>query len=89
MDISCRISLKFDLTTIFSAIRRCIFPSTDTPIYFSDIVLADIFTSFAKVIGDVWLSFCMVIPGGSLLIFPAQDGWGSVMVPCLMRYGRC
>ena len=55
------------------------------PIYFSDVVLADIFSSFAKVIGDVWLSFCMIIPGGSLLIFPEQEGWARLMVPCLMR----
>jgi len=45
------------------------------------VVLADILTSFAKVIGDVWLSLCMLMPGGSLLIFPSQYRF---MVPFLM-----
>lgn len=55
------------------------------PVCFSDVVLADVFTSFAKVIGDVWLSICMIGPGGSLLIFPHQSGWTRLMVPILMR----
>lgn len=57
----------------------------NSPIYFCDVVLADILTSFAKVIGDVWLSSCMILPGGSLLVFPEQKGWSRLMVPALMR----
>lgn len=55
------------------------------PTYFSDIILADIMTSFAKVIGDIWLSIRMFWPGGSLLVFPSQDGWQGMIVPFLMR----
>ncbi|KAI5123051.1 hypothetical protein M0805_000486 [Coniferiporia weirii] len=77
------------------AIRRCLSSPTSMPVYFSDVVLADIFTSYAKVIGDVWLSLCMIVPSGSLLIFPSQDGWSRLMVPCLMsipyfvRFRQC
>jgi hypothetical protein len=55
-------------------------------IYFSDVVFADIFTSYAKVIGDVWLSLCMLLPGGSLLAPPKQYGWYRWILPTLMRY---
>ncbi|KAL5523704.1 hypothetical protein ACEPAG_7877 [Sanghuangporus baumii] len=77
------------------AVRRCLFSSTSIPVFFCDIVLADIFTSFAKVIGDVWLSFCMIMPGGSLLVFPEQSGWTRLVVPCLLslpygvRFRQC
>jgi hypothetical protein len=56
------------------------------PVLFCDVVLADIFTSFAKVFGDLWLSLCMLAPGGSLLIFPSHEGWQRLMVPVLLRY---
>ena len=56
------------------------------PVLFADNVLADILTSFAKVIGDVWLSMCMLAPGGSLLVFPSNEGWKRLLVPILMRY---
>lgn len=71
---------------VCSAIRRCFLGSPSAPVYFSDVVLADVLTSFAKVIGDVWLSLCMILPGGSLLVFPQQEGWSRLMVPCLMRF---
>lgn len=65
---------------------RCLFPSTDSPIYFSDVVFADVFTSFAKVFGDVWLSMCMLLPGGSLLSLPSLDGPSQWILPSMMRY---
>ena len=55
-------------------------------IYFSDVVFADIFTSFAKVIGDVWLSTCMLLPGSSLLSQPSQEGMARWILPTLMRW---
>lgn len=79
------IQAKLTMHLVISAVKRCFASPVSMPIYFSDIVLADIFTSFAKVIGDVWLSFCMIMPGGSLLLFPEQEGWAKFMVPCLMR----
>jgi len=64
-------------------------------IYFSDVVFADIFTSYAKVLGDVWLSLCMLLPGGSLLSPPKQYGWYRWILPSLMslpylvRFRQC
>jgi hypothetical protein len=68
------------------ALRRCFFAQPNRMTYFADVVLADIFTSYAKVIGDVWLSLCMLLPGGSLLRMPTSDGLQWLIVPALMRY---
>ncbi|KAH7919321.1 EXS-domain-containing protein [Leucogyrophana mollusca] len=66
------------------AATRCLLPATDKPIHFSDVVFADVFTSFAKVLGDVWLSFCMLLPGGSLLTLPSQENWTQWILPTVM-----
>ena len=68
------------------SIKRCISIPTNHRVYFSDVVFADIFTSYAKVLGDVWLSLCMMLPGGSLLSPPTQYGWYRWILPTLMRY---
>ena len=68
------------------SIKRCISSPINHRIYFSDVVFADIFTSYAKVLGDVWLSLCMLLPGGSLLAPPKQYGWYRWILPTLMRY---
>lgn len=64
--------------------HRCLFPSPHR-VYFSDVVFADVFTSFAKVLGDVWLSIFMLLPSGSLLAEPAQDGLVRWILPTIMR----
>lgn len=56
------------------------------PVHFSDIVLADVLTSFAKVIGDLWISACMLAPWGSLRLPLVDEGRLQWMVPCLMRW---
>jgi hypothetical protein len=67
----------------------------DSPVYFSDVLFADVFTSFAKVLGDVWLSLCMLLPGGSLLSPPSLDGLSQWILPTLMslpyiiRFRQC
>ncbi|KAJ7076336.1 EXS family-domain-containing protein [Mycena belliarum] len=66
------------------AIRRCLFTSMDGPIYFADVVFADIFTSFAKVLGDVWLSACMLLPGNTLFSTPADGEWLRWVLPTIM-----
>ncbi|KAJ7178348.1 EXS family-domain-containing protein [Mycena crocata] len=66
------------------AIRRCLFTSMDGPIYFADVVFADIFTSFAKVLGDVWLSACMLLPGNTLFSTPADGEWLRWVAPTIM-----
>lgn len=54
-------------------------------------ILADIFTSFAKVLGDMWVSANMLMPAGSLLMAAVDlHGWSEWMVPVLIRYEtRC
>lgn len=68
-----------------SAIRRCLFPASSVPTLFADVVFADIFTSFAKVLGDIWLSFRMLLPENSLLVLPAQEGWSQWVLPTILR----
>ncbi|KII92819.1 hypothetical protein PLICRDRAFT_103603 [Plicaturopsis crispa FD-325 SS-3] len=89
------VCFKRERDMFLHAIRRCILPPTNRPIYFSDVVFADVFTSFAKILGDVWLSFNMLLPGNSLLESPALDGWTRwilptiVSLPYLVRLRQC
>ncbi|KAL4248172.1 hypothetical protein ABKN59_007902 [Abortiporus biennis] len=75
-----------------NAIHRCCFSPR---VLFADVVFADVLTSFAKVIGDVWLSVCMLVPDASLLIPPAQQGLSRWILPTLMsvpyavRFRQC
>lgn len=77
------------------AIRRCFLSSSNTPVLFSDVILADVCTSFAKVIGDVWLSLCMILPGNSMLNPPPQVGLArwilptAMSLPYLARFRQC
>ena len=72
-------------TIAHSAVKRCLFSPRSQPIYFADVILADVFTSFAKVIGDLWLSAAMLLPSGSLKTFPIFEGKWEWIVPCMMR----
>ncbi|GLB37569.1 putative EXS family protein [Lyophyllum shimeji] len=85
---------KAERRKLLHAIGRCLFSSWDSPVYFSDVVLADIFTSFAQVVGDVWLSLCMLLPGHSIL--KPHTGVGSrwilptvMSLPYLIRLRQC
>ncbi|OAA74033.1 exs [Cordyceps fumosorosea ARSEF 2679] len=52
---------------------------------FGDILLADVLTSYAKVLGDVFVTACMFAsPGGSATDRPNRDCGGVVVVPLLM-----
>lgn len=78
-------NIPFYQPGIRSAVYRCITPQK-FGVSFFDVVLADIFTSYAKVFGDLWLSLWMLLPGGSLLVLPPQDGWSRWVLPTLMRF---
>ncbi|KAF7428214.1 hypothetical protein PC9H_007435 [Pleurotus ostreatus] len=86
---------KFERDKFLHALRRCLFPHMDGRIYFADVVFADICTSFAKVLGDVWLSLCMLSPGNSLLIPPTLSGLSRWVLPIIMslpyaiRFRQC
>ncbi|KAF8585981.1 EXS-domain-containing protein [Ramaria rubella] len=75
---------KSERELFLQGLYRCLFSPLNQPIYFADVVLADTFTSFAKVIGDLWISACMLSPWGSLRVLPVDEGWLQWMVPCLM-----
>ncbi|KAJ7072174.1 EXS family-domain-containing protein [Mycena amicta] len=66
------------------SIRRCLFGSMDGPIYFADVVFADVFTSFAKVLGDTWLSARMLLPGNTLFRNPPDGPWLRWIMPTIM-----
>ncbi|KAH8828542.1 EXS family-domain-containing protein [Flagelloscypha sp. PMI_526] len=77
------------------ALRRCLFSARRHAIYFSDVICADIATSFAKVLGDVWTSLIMLLPGNSLLYTPEATGWTRLLAPTVMslpyliRFRQC
>ncbi|THH16249.1 hypothetical protein EW146_g4365 [Bondarzewia mesenterica] len=75
---------KRERDAFFSTIRRCLVSPASHPVYFSDVIFADVFTSFAKIYGDLWLSLCMLLPSGSLLALPSQDGLSRWVLPILM-----
>ncbi|PBK91509.1 EXS-domain-containing protein [Armillaria gallica] len=86
---------KRERDKFLSSIRRCLFSSMDSPVYFADVVFADVFTSFAKVLGDVWLCMRMLAPGNSVLVPPREDGWlrwvmpAIMSLPYLVRFRQC
>ncbi|KAH8995678.1 EXS family-domain-containing protein [Lactarius akahatsu] len=86
---------KHERDAFLMSIKRCVSSPLNHRIHFSDVIFADIFTSYAKVLGDVWLSLCMLLPGGSLLTPPAQEGWYRWILPTLMslpylvRFRQC
>ncbi|KAI8993059.1 EXS-domain-containing protein [Trametes punicea] len=85
---------KHERDRFLHAMHRCLFPSPHR-IFFSDVVFADILTSFAKVLGDVWLSMWMLLPSGSLISQPSQEGLSRWILPTLMsipyavRFRQC
>ncbi|KAF7315514.1 Protein-er retention protein [Mycena indigotica] len=76
---------KRERDKFLQSIRRCLFSSMDAPIYFADVVFADVFTSFAKVLGDVWLSARMLLPGSTLFRTPDDGPWSRWIMPTIMR----
>lgn len=52
---------------------------------FGDILLADVLTSYARVLGDLYISACMfATPGGSATLQPDRACGGTLAVPLLM-----
>jgi hypothetical protein len=53
---------------------------------FGDIMLADILTSYAKVLGDLWVTGCMFLGGLSAAGKPDRACGGKLAVPLVIRY---
>jgi hypothetical protein len=68
-------------------------PPLNSPVFFSDVILADILTSFAKVLGDLWVSACQIWNGGITEGRVAQTGWSNwitlFMVWCVLPRVGC
>jgi hypothetical protein len=69
----------------FSSLSRCLFSSPSQPVYFCDVITADVLTSFAKVLGDIWISTIVLLPGGSLKMTFMGDRLSDIAIPVLMR----
>ncbi|KAK8847440.1 hypothetical protein IAR55_005298 [Kwoniella newhampshirensis] len=77
------------------ALKRILFPPLSAPVFFSDVILADILTSFAKVLGDMWISACQIWNGGITQGRVSQTGWANwvtlamVSLPYMLRFRQC
>lgn len=80
------ILLKYERDKFLYAVYRCLLSPYHSLVRFSDVVFADIATSFAKVFGDVWLSLVMLLPGNTLLAAPAEEGWHRWLLPAIMSF---
>ena len=68
------------------AIRRILLPPINSPILFCDVILADILTSFAKVLGDLWVSACQIYAGGITQGRVAQSGVNQWITLAMVRW---
>ncbi|KAF3912212.1 hypothetical protein ABW21_db0209366 [Orbilia brochopaga] len=82
-------------------LRRIAFGYIDRDQRFSDLLLADVMTSYAKVLGDLWICSCMFFTGISSTSAPERQCGGTYMLPiiialpsavrlrqCLIEYSR-
>ncbi|KAF8757102.1 EXS protein [Rhizoctonia solani] len=87
--------MKRERMRFLRSLWRCLSSPSSDPVYFSDVILADVFTSFAKVIADVWISVCMILPKGTLLRAKTVGGISESLVPIMMalpyaiRFRQC
>ncbi|GMK55944.1 hypothetical protein CspeluHIS016_0210000 [Cutaneotrichosporon spelunceum] len=77
------------------ALVRCLNPPARESIFFCDVILADILTSFAKVLGDLFVSANQLIFGGISHGRQVPHGatkWlvlGMVCLPYIIRFRQC
>lgn len=77
------------------ALWRCINPPAGEPIFFCDVILADILTSFAKVLGDLYVSTSQIMFSGISHGRVAPHGMtkfivlGMVCLPYIIRFRQC
>ncbi|GJN91881.1 hypothetical protein Rhopal_004906-T1 [Rhodotorula paludigena] len=77
------------------ALARIVRPSLNAAVPFCDIILADILTSSAKVLGDVWLAGCLVWTGegvSGVAGDACRRVWGvpfMTSLPYIFRFRQC
>ena len=69
-----------------NVLRRICIGGLDREGKFGDIMLADILTSYAKVLGDLWVTGCMFLGGVSAAGKPDRACGGKLAVPLVIRY---
>lgn len=79
------LAYRRDCVSSRRSLRRCLTSPIGQPILFCDVITADIFTSFAKVIGDLWVSSCLVFGGhiSASQLEGAGSGMGYWVVPLM------
>ena len=68
-------------------LRRVVIGGLDTELRFADVLLADVITSYAKVLGDTWVLVCMGIVTRSLpltALRPDRSCGAAVGVPLVL-----
>ncbi|KAG9099237.1 hypothetical protein FS749_001744, partial [Ceratobasidium sp. UAMH 11750] len=87
--------MKRERYRFLRSVWRCLTSPSRDPVHFSDVILADVFTSFAKVIADLWISACMMLPSGTLLRAKTEGAVSESVVPLMMalpyaiRFRQC
>ncbi|RUS19600.1 EXS family-domain-containing protein [Endogone sp. FLAS-F59071] len=81
---------KKERTRFLRSLSRILSLDLFSEVYFSDVILADILTSFAKVLGDLYTTVCALVVGrGSVEYLLDDDGnqcWRDLMVPLMTRW---
>jgi hypothetical protein len=67
-------------------LQRVMVGGLDVEGKFGDIMLADVLTSYAKVLGDLWVTGCMFLGGVSPAGKPDRACGGALAVPFVIRY---
>ncbi|KAG8746355.1 hypothetical protein FRC10_005344 [Ceratobasidium sp. 414] len=87
--------MKRERFRFLHSVWRCLTSPSWDPVHFSDVILADVLTSFAKVIADLWISTCMILPSGTLLRAKTEGAVSESVVPLMMalpyaiRFRQC
>ncbi|KAG8699400.1 hypothetical protein FRC09_006649 [Ceratobasidium sp. 395] len=87
--------MKRERFRFLHSVWRCLTSPPTDPVHFSDVILADVFTSFAKVIADLWISACMMLPTGTLIRAKTEGAISESVVPLMMalpyaiRFRQC
>lgn len=79
--------LRRERTMALRSLKRIALEGLTAPVPFCDVVMADVMTSFAKVMGDCWVSACLAFVAERGLASQVSDlrCYKEVMVPFMTR----
>jgi hypothetical protein len=69
-------------------LKRVISLNLFAPVFFSDVILADMLTSFSNVFGDFFVASCVVFAGQDIMDNSTTENilYRDFMVPLLIRF---